>query len=265
MLILLSPAKSLDFDRSAPPLPLTQPAFLADAEALVKVLAKKKPADIAALMHLSNKLADLNAQRYHDWTPLHSAINSRAAVLAFDGDVYLGLNASTLTPPQLQWADAHIAILSGLYGVIRPLDFMQPYRLEMGTALKVGRANSLYAYWHKKITPHLNERLAGHRDPTLVNLASQEYFSAVDTQSLKAPVVECVFQEGKDGQFKVLGFFAKRARGLMARYAIQHKIDRAEGLKGFNEADYRFSPMVSTPTRWVFRREQPPPVASQPK
>jgi cytoplasmic iron level regulating protein YaaA (DUF328/UPF0246 family) len=265
MLILLSPAKSLDFDRPAPPLPLTQPTFLADAEVLVKVLAKKNSTDIAALMHLSEKLADLNAQRYHEWTSLHSPANSRAAVLAFDGDVYHGLNAATLTSGQLQWADGHIAILSGLYGVIRPLDFMQPYRLEMGTSLKVGRANSLYDYWRKKITPHLNDRLALHNDPTLVNLASQEYFSSVDTATLQAPVVECVFQEGKDGQFKVLGFFAKRARGLMARYAIEHKIECAEGLKDFNEADYRFSPSVSTSTRWVFRRLQPPPVASQRK
>jgi cytoplasmic iron level regulating protein YaaA (DUF328/UPF0246 family) len=261
MLILLSPAKSLDFDRAAPPLPLSEPVFATQAAQLIKVLAKKRPRDIAQLMSLSDKLAELNVQRYKAWTPDHTPDNSRAALLAFDGDVYLGLQASTLSTEQLSWANDHIRCLSGLYGVLRPLDRMQAYRLEMGTQLTVGKAHSLYQFWGKKIATCLNDALAGSTNPEVINLASQEYFKSVDLKTLKAPVTECVFQEGKDGQFRVLGFFAKRARGLMSRYAIEQRIDRAEGLKDFQLADYRFAPRESTPHRWVFRRTQPPGVA----
>ena len=262
MLILLSPAKSLDFERAAPQLPLSEPLFAAKSAQLIKVLAKKRPSEIAQLMSLSDKLAELNVQRYKAWTPDHTPDNSRAALLAFDGDVYLGLQASTLSTTQLKWADDHIRCLSGLYGVLRPLDRMQAYRLEMGTRLTVGKAHSLYQFWGSKIATCLNETLAGSAHPEVINLASQEYFKSVDRKVLKAPVTECVFQEGKDGQFKVLGFFAKRARGLMARYAIEHRIDRAEGLKDFNLADYRYAPEASTPNRWMFRRAQPPGVAA---
>lgn len=262
MLILLSPAKSLDFDRAAPSLPLSEPVFGTQSAQLIKVLAKKRPSEIAQLMSLSEKLAEMNVQRYKSWTPVHTPDNSRAALLAFDGDVYLGLQAATLSTAQLKWADDHVRCLSGLYGVLRPLDRMQAYRLEMGTRLTVGKAHSLYQFWGSKIAANLNETLSDSANPEVVNLASQEYFKSVDLKVLKAPVTECVFQEGKDGQYKILSFFAKRARGLMARYAIEHRIDRAEGLKDFNLADYRFAPAASSTHRWVFRRPQPPGVAA---
>ena len=257
MLILLSPAKSLDFDRPAPALPLSDPLFVQEASSLIKVLAKKRPGDIAQLMSLSEKLAELNVGRYQSWTPAHTPDNSRAALLAFDGDVYQGLQAATLSTEQLLWANSHLRCLSGLYGVLRPLDRMQAYRLEMGTRLTVGKAHSLYEFWGKRIAQELNQCLATAEHPEVVNLASQEYFKSVDLRTLKTTPIECVFQDGKAGVYKVLGFFAKRARGLMARYAIEHRIDRAEGLKDFNVADYRFTPDASSPTRWVFRREQP--------
>ncbi len=265
MLMVISPAKSLAMERPAPTLPkshaYSQPHFVEQAEGLIKVLAKKRVRDVQALMDLSEKLATLNVDRYRAWQPEHKPSNSCPAVLAFDGDVYQGLDAATLGTAQLLWANDHLATLSGLYGVLRPLDWMQAHRLEMGTALKVGRSPNLYAYWGKKIAERLNTLVEGTGSPGLVNLASQEYFKSVDTKALKAPVIECVFEEGKDGHYKVISFFAKRARGLMARFAIDHGIDQAQGLKDFNSGDYQFAPAASSPNKWVFRRAQPAPVS----
>ena len=209
---------------------------------------------IAELMDLSEALAKLNVDRYKAWTPQFTDDNARPAVLAFNGDVYEGLDAKTLKPKELQWAQQHVAILSGLYGVLRPLDLMQAYRLEMGTSLKHGKSNNLYQFWGSQIADYLNTQLAAEKEPVIVNLASQEYFKAVDRKALQARVIECVFQDFKNGQYKIISFFAKRARGLMARFAIQHQLKTPAALQAFNLDGYAFAPDVSEPDTLVFRR-----------
>lgn len=258
MLFLLSPAKSLDYDTPVGELPHTQPQFIAQSTQLVEVLRRQSPAQVASLMSLSDTLAALNVARYAAWSPRFTPKNSRQAVLAFNGDVYDGLNAKTLTPAQLAWAQDHVAILSGLYGVLRPMDRMQPYRLEMGTRLAVGAAKNLYQFWGPRIAEHLNTRLGADKTPVVINLASQEYFKSVDRKALKARVIECVFEDWKAGQYKVISFFAKRARGLMARYAITHKISTPGKLEGFNLDGYAFDASTSQPDRLVFRRRSEP-------
>ena len=255
MLFLLSPAKSLDYESPLPAVTASQPQFVAQSTELISTLKKKTPGQIAELMDLSEALAKLNTDRYKAWTPQFTADNARPAVLAFNGDVYEGLNAATLKPKDLQWAQDHVAILSGLYGVLRPLDLMQPYRLEMGTSLKHGKSANLYQFWGSQIADYLNGQLAAHKDPVIVNLASQEYFKAVDRKVLQARVVECVFQDFKNGQYKIISFFAKRARGLMARYAIEHKAKTVEHLKAFNLEGYAFAAEVSQSDTLVFRRQ----------
>ena len=254
MLFLLSPAKKLDYDSALPTTVHTQPLFVKEAEQLIGVLKKKSAQDIAALMDLSPALSTLNAERYLAWTPVFNATNSRQAVLAFNGDVYEGLDASSLSEAQLKWAQDHVAILSGLYGVLRPLDLMQPYRLEMGTALANPGGKNLYEFWADKISPYLNERLADDKDPVIVNLASEEYFKSVNQKKLNARVIQCVFQDGKNGAWKVISFHAKRARGLMARFAIQNKITKPQALQKFDLEGYAFAPEVSTEDKLVFRR-----------
>ncbi len=258
MLYLLSPAKSLDYDTPVGPLPHTQPQFVEQSATLVEALRRKSPQQIASLMDLSDKLAALNAARYEAWSPRFTAKNSRQAVLAFDGDVYDGLAARTLAPADLEWAQQHVAILSGLYGVLRPLDRMQPYRLEMGTALAVDGAANLYQFWGSRIADYLNTQLAAQRRPVVVNLASQEYFKSVDRRTLKAQVIECVFEDWKGGQYKIISFFAKKARGLMARYAITRRIDDPRKLQAFDLEGYAFDASVSTADRLVFRRRMEP-------
>ena len=244
MLFLLSPAKSLDYDSPLPDdLPATQPVFegaKGPAAELIALMREKSPQQIAELMHLSDKLSTLNFTRYATWSPKGNAKNARQAALAFDGDVYGGLDAKTLTGKQLEWAQDHLCILSGLYGVLRPLDRLQPYRLEMGTALANPHGKDLYAFWGTRIADHLNQRLVADRTPVVINLASQEYFKAVDQRVLKARVVECVFQEWKGGQYKIVSFFAKRARGLMARWAVLHKAATPKSLEKFDLEGYGF-------------------------
>jgi hypothetical protein len=222
---------------------------------LIDLLRQRSPQEIAQLMDLSDKLASLNVARYETWRPKFSAANSRQALLAFNGDVYEGLDAKTLKPAQLDWAQEHLCILSGLYGVLRPLDWMQPYRLEMGTALPNARGKNLYQFWGPQLAQYLNERIAaqGQLGP-IVNLASEEYFKAVDLKALQVPVVQCVFEEFKAGKYKIISFMAKRARGLMARYAIEKKITTVKKLQGFDREGYGFVPEVSEPNRLVFRR-----------
>ena len=257
MLFLLSPAKALDYDTPVPDkVPHTQPLFVKEAAALIGILKTQSPQDIASLMDLSDKLAALNVARYEAWSPKFTAKNAKQAVLAFNGDVYEGLDAPTLSVAQLEWAQQHVAILSGLYGVLRPLDWMQPYRLEMGTALANPKGANLYKYWGSQIATHLNTRLADDKQPIIVNLASQEYFKSVDRKTLQARVIECVFEDYKSGQYKVISFLAKRARGLMARYAITHKIQTPKGLEGFDAEGYAFDAAQSQPDRLVFRRKQ---------
>ena len=258
MLFLLSPAKTLDYESPIPDVPHTLPAFLEDSARLIEVLRRKSPQQLASLMDISDPLAALNAARYQAWTPKFTPRNARQAVLAFDGDVYDGLQARQLGAPDLDWAQQHLRMLSGLYGVLRPLDWMQPYRLEMGTALKVGPAANLYQYWGGRIAAHLNETLAADKTPVVINLASQEYFRAVDRKVLKARVIECVFEEWKGGAFKVISFSAKKARGLMARYAITKRVETPRKLEHFNLEGYAFDPAASQPERLVFRRRTAP-------
>lgn len=255
MLFLLSPAKSLDYDTPPSTDRHTLPAFVHESAALIEVLRPYTPAQIASLMDLSDALATLNVARYAAWEPRFNAANSKQAVLAFNGDVYEGLDAATLKQKELDWAQDHVCILSGLYGVLRPLDWMQPYRLEMGTRLANPRGKDLYAWWGDTLAEYLNARLADQGDDVIVNLASQEYFKAVKRKALKARVVECVFEDWKAGQWKVISFHAKRARGLMARFAIQHRARRPQDLLVFDVEGYAHDAAASTPDRLVFRRK----------
>ncbi len=256
MLFLLSPAKSLDYDTPLPEgLPHTQPQFVANSTRLIEVLREQSPQQIASLMHISDALAALNVGRYAAWEPKFTAANSRQAVMAFNGDVYEGLQAHSLTPDELQWAQQHLGILSGLYGVLRPLDRMQPYRLEMGTRLATDAGTNLYQFWGPRIAEHLNTRLQADATPVVVNLASQEYFKSVDRKVLKARVIECVFEDWKGGTYKIISFHAKRARGLMARHAIRNRVATPRQLEGFDAEGYAFAPAASAPDRLVFRRK----------
>lgn len=256
MLFLLSPAKSLDYDTPLGDVPHSAPLFVPQSTQLIDILKHKSPQQIAELMDLSDALSGLNVARYQAWKPKSTAKNARQAVLAFNGDVYDGLNAKTLSSEDLDWMQHHVCILSGLYGVLRPLDYMQPYRLEMGTALANPQGKDLYQFWGPQLANYLNQRLRNDRTPVVVNLASQEYFKAVDRKVLKARVVECVFEDYKNGQYKIISFFAKRARGLMARYAAQHKLSTPDQLEGFAADGYAFDPAASETARLVFRRRQ---------
>ncbi|MFZ2389002.1 MAG: peroxide stress protein YaaA, partial [Polaromonas sp.] len=230
MLFLLSPAKALDYDTPPHVATHTQPLFKRQSTELIEVLKTKTPQQISTLMKLSDALSGLNVARYEAWSPKFTAKNSKQAVLAFNGDVYEGLNAKTLNEQQLAWAQEHVCILSGLYGVLRPLDWMQPYRLEMGTALATGHGKNLYQFWGSQIADYLNERAAADTSPVIVNLASEEYFKAVDRKALKARVVSCVFEEFRGDKYKIISFMAKRARGLMVRYAVENKLVTVEKL-----------------------------------
>ena len=254
MLMLLSPAKSLDYETPPTTRRHSLPQFLDESASLIEVLKPYTPAQISSLMDLSDALSQLNVARYAAWSPKFTANNSKQAVLAFNGDVYEGLDAPSLNQAQLDWAQDHLAILSGLYGILRPLDWMQPYRLEMGTKLANPRGKDLYAWWGDALAHHLNEVLAAQGSDLIVNLASQEYFKAVKRKALKARVVECVFEDLKAGAYKVISFHAKRARGLMARHIIVHQIEREQDLQGFEAEGYAYAPAVSEPGRLVFRR-----------
>jgi cytoplasmic iron level regulating protein YaaA (DUF328/UPF0246 family) len=255
MLILLSPAKSLDLDTPLPAeLPHTLPQFRQEAAQLIEVLRPLAPQQVASLMHLSDALAALNVARYAAWSPRFTAKNARPALLTFNGDVYEGLDARSLARSDLDWAQDHLAILSGLYGVLRPLDWMQPYRLEMGTRLATPAGANLYQFWGDRLAEHLNQRLADDPAPVLLNLASQEYFKAVDRKALRPRVVECVFEDWKGGSWKIISFHAKRARGLMARHAIQQRARKPEDLRGFDAEGWAHDAAASSTGRMVFRR-----------
>jgi cytoplasmic iron level regulating protein YaaA (DUF328/UPF0246 family) len=256
MLFLLSPAKSLDYATPAPQAAHTQPLFTRQSAELIEVLKAKSPQAIASLMKLSDALAGLNAARYEAWSPRFTADNSRQALLAFNGDVYEALNARALSEAQLAWTQNHLCILSGLYGVLRPLDWMQPYRLEMGTALVTPKGKNLYQFWGAQLADYLNTRAATHPSPVIVNLASVEYFKAVDRKVLKPRVVNCVFEEWRDGKYKIISFMAKRARGLMMRYAIENELTSVKQLEGFEAEGYAFDATVSGPDSLVFRRSR---------
>ncbi|MGL6047739.1 MAG: peroxide stress protein YaaA [Vogesella sp.] len=255
MLMVISPAKTLDYDTPAHTARYTQPGFLAHSAELITTLRQLSPADIGQLMSISDTLATLNAGRFHDWGGEFTPENAKQAVLAFMGDVYEGLDANSLSEPQLGWLQQHLRILSGLYGLLRPLDLMQAYRLEMGTRLANARGSNLYQFWGDIITDALNAELAQQAQPQLVNLASDEYFKSVKPKKLQATVITPVFQDLKNGQYKIISFYAKRARGLMARWAVEHAVTDAEALKAFNSEGYAFDAHASDATHWVFRRD----------
>jgi len=261
MLFLLSPAKSLDYQTpvAAEVQALaTRPRFVPQAAALIERLRACSASDLAGLMDLSESLARLNVARYAAWSTRFSERNSKPAVLAFNGDVYDGLQAGSLGLDDLAWAQQHLAILSGLYGLLRPLDRLQPYRLEMGTRLDNAAAPDLYGYWGPQITEHLNQRQSREARPVLVNLASQEYFKVVRRADLRARVVTCHFQDWHQGQWKTIGFHAKRARGMMARHAVLRRARAPEDLIAFGSAGYAHDGAASGPDDLVFRRRNEP-------
>lgn len=252
MKIVISPAKSLDFETAIPTQEFTESQFLDKANSIQKVLKKKKPKDLMELMHISEKLADLNWQRNQEWQLPFTLENARQAVYAFNGDVYVGLDAYSIPVEKLPVLQDKLRILSGLYGVLKPLDLIQPYRLEMGTSLAVGTKKNLYEFWKKKITDALNKEL--QKEELFLNLASNEYFSAVDVKALKVPVITPEFKDYKDGKLKMISFFAKKARGLMVRYILDHNVETLEELKNFNYDGYAFDANLSKGNTLVFTR-----------
>lgn len=265
MLVVVSPAKNLDFSSSLPAflndkndsaLATSEPAFMANVKALVKTCKKLSPADLSSMMKISDKLAILNAERFSSFEFPFTEENSRPAMFAFNGDVYTGLDAKTLDEKAVKFAQSHLRILSGLYGTLRPLDLMQAYRLEMGIKLKVGKADNLYQYWDDKITKELNKAIKAQGDKVLINLASNEYFSSVKTKDLNAEVITPQFKDEKNGKFKIISFYAKKARGLMARYIIENQIENIDELKQFNVDGYAFDEGESSTNTLVFKRPE---------
>lgn len=256
MLIFLSPAKSLDY-KTPPHIAMhTLPAYLKQSEALIKQLRKLSPADIAQLMDLSDPLAVLNFNRYAEWSLPFTPDNAKQAALAFDGDVYDGLSARTLAADDLDFAQRQVRILSGLYGILKPLDLIQPYRLEMGTRFANKAGKDLYAFWGETLLTAINAELAELPRPVAVNLASEEYFKAAVGRKINGQLIQPVFEDWKNGKYKIISFYAKRARGLMTRYAVLNRLREPEGLKDFDVDGYAFAPDVSDEQRWVFRRRE---------
>lgn len=256
MILVISPAKTLDFETQPPIDTHSEPVHLKQSRALVKELKPLAPKDLSQLMGISDQLASLNASRYQEWKTPFTPKNAKQAVYAFKGDVYTGLEAESLKKRDMNFAQKHLRILSGLYGLLKPLDLIQPYRLEMGTKFKNSKGKDLYEFWGSKITDALNTDLKDSKSEVLVNLASNEYFKSVQKKSLAADVITPVFKDYKNGQYKVISFFAKKARGLMAAYIIQNRITDVEQIKDFDVAGYRFSAEDSKPKEWVFLRDE---------
>ncbi|HEN8801213.1 peroxide stress protein YaaA [Pseudomonas sp. CM25] len=257
MLTVISPAKTLDYDTKPVTERFTLPQYLDDSQELIQQLRDLSPAQISELMHLSDKLAGLNAARFGSWTPDFTPANAKQALLAFKGDVYTGLDAESLGEDDFSYAQDHLRMLSGLYGLLRPLDLMQPYRLEMGTKLANARGKDLYAFWGTRISEWLNQALAEQGDDVLLNLASNEYFSAVKRSALNARVINVDFKDWKNGQYKIISFYAKKARGMMSRFVIQQRISDPEQLKRFDVQGYYYSAEQSKADHLVFLRDQP--------
>ena len=257
MLMVLSPAKTLDYETPVKVTTFTEPELLDQSAQLIARLRKLTPPDISALMKISDKLGNLNFGRYLEWQRPFTPDNARQAILAFKGDVYTGLNADTLSAKDLNWAQNHLRILSGLYGVLRPLDLMQAYRLEMGTRLENKRGSDLYDFWGERITDQLNEVLQKDKKPILVNLASNEYFKAVQPNKLNAEIITPVFKDLKGGKYKIISFYAKKARGMMARYIIDNRIKKVEDLRHFDTEGYSFNAALSNDRELVFTRDNP--------
>ncbi len=255
MLLVVSPAKKLDFETQPATDRFTLPSLLEHSQELINNCVKLSPVEIASLMKLSDKLAGLNAARFSKWAMPFTIDNARQAILSFNGDVYTGLDAATFSEQDFEFAQQHFRILSGLYGLLKPLDLIQAYRLEMGCKLKNVRGDNLYKFWGNIITDALNKVLAELDDNVLINLASTEYFKSVKINSLNATVVTPAFKDWKNGQYKMISFYAKKARGLMARFIIQNKITQVEQIKKFNLGGYQYSEALSEGSNWVFTRK----------
>ena len=256
MLIVISPAKTLDYESKANTSNYSQPDYLDNSEQLIATLRNLSPAKIASLMKLSDKLATLNFGRYQDWKRPFNIDNAKQAVMGFQGDVYNGLQAESMSEDDLAWAQKHLRILSGLYGLLRPLDLMQPYRLEMGTKLVSKAGKDLYEFWGSTITDGLNQQLININSDILVNLASKEYFGSVQPENLQADIITPDFKDLKNGQYKIISFYAKKARGMMSRWIIENKIENPEKLKEFDVGGYRFDPSQSTEEKLIFIRDE---------
>lgn len=256
MLIVLSPAKTLDFQTKDKVNTYTLPRLTDESVKLIEVCRKLSPVAISELMKVSDKIASLNAVRFAQWSVDHNLTNSKAAVLAFKGDVYTGLQAENCSEDELNWAQDHLRILSGLYGLLKPLDLMQPYRLEMGSKLSNSKGANLYQFWGDIITNELNQAIENQGDDKLINLASNEYFKSVNLKKLNAQVITPVFKDLKNGQYKIISFYAKKARGLMARYIIDNKLTDINKLTEFDYAGYYYCEAESNAKEWVFKRDQ---------
>ena len=256
MLIVISPAKTLDYETPAKTKVFTTPDFLDQSQQLINRLRNFSSLDISELMKVSAKIADLNFNRYESWKKPFTEKNAKQAVLAFKGDVYTGLDAETFKADDFKFAQKHLRVLSGLYGLLRPLDLMQPYRLEMGTKLKTDSGNNLYEFWGSDITEGLNTQLKKIKSNALINLASNEYFKSVKPKELNAEIITPAFKEFKNGEYKMIGIYAKKARGLLSRYIIQNKLQNPEDIKLFAEEGYRFNKKLSNGNNWVFTRKQ---------
>jgi len=256
MLTLISPAKTLDYETPTVTDAFTQPAQLTQSRKLVRRLRQLSASDLSQLMQVSDNIAELNQQRFKKWKTPFNPENARQALFAFKGDVYIGLDAYSMTPDNVDFAQQHLRILSGLYGVLRPLDLIQAYRLEMGTRLDTELGKNLYQFWDDRITKSLNQELRQSDTTTLINLASNEYFKSIKPKLLKAEVITPVFKDYHKGNYRVIGFFAKKARGMMARYLVDHEIDKPEALKDFDREGYAFNANLSVSHEWVFTRRQ---------
>ncbi len=256
MLIVVSPAKTLDYESPLPPLKTTQPRLLDDSEVLIERARQLSPADVGSLMKISDKIAHLNVERFAQWQRPFNKTNARPAAFAFKGDVYTGLEIASFTDKQLERAQQEFRMLSGLYGVLRPLDLMQPYRLEMGTKLDNERGKDLYAFWGHTITDQLNADMKAQKTDVLINLASNEYFKSVKKKDINGRIIEPVFQDEKNGKYKVISFYAKKARGLMAAWILKKGIKDPDKLVNFDVAGYRYCESESTADKPVFRREE---------
>ena len=256
MLIVISPAKTLDYDTPPKTKVFTIPDYLDQSQQLINRLRNFSSLDISDLMKVSAKIADLNFDRYESWKKPFTVKNAKQSVLAFKGDVYTGLDAGSFKSDDFKFAQNHLRVLSGLYGLLRPLDLMQPYRLEMGTKLKTDNGKNLYEFWGSDITEGLNKQLKKIKSDTLINLASNEYFKSVKPNELNAEIITPAFKEFKNGDYKMIGIYAKKARGLLSRYIIQNKLSDAEEIKSFNEEGYRFNKKLSKGNTWVFTRKQ---------
>ena len=256
MLIVISPAKTLDYETKPKTKVFTTPDYLDDSQRLINRLRTFSSLDISDLMKVSAKIADLNFDRYESWKKPFTMNNAKQAILAFKGDVYTGLAADTFKADDFKFAQQHLRVLSGLYGLLRPLDLMQPYRLEMGTKLKTDVGKNLYEFWGSDITAGLNKQLKKIKSKYLINLASNEYFKSVKPKELNAEIITPAFKEFKNGEYKMIGIYAKKARGLLSRYIIQNKLSNPEDIKLFNEDGYRFNKKLSKENNWVFTRKQ---------